>query len=239
VTIKGSDTMVILAQRWSETYQRAHPDARIELTGGGSATGIAALLNRMTDLAASSIRLDAAAVARAEARTGRKIREIPVALDVLEVYVHPSNPIQSLTTAELRDILSGRLHTWRDVGGNDAPIAVYGRDTSSGSFRLIQTVVMGDEDFAENIESLAGTGSVADNVARDPNGLGYGGLAYARRVKQVPVVASDGGPPVLTRRLYLYALEPLEPEVEAFVAWTLGEDGQRVVAEVGYTPVAK
>lgn len=251
VTLKGSDTMVILAQRWIEEYRRSNPDAVVQLTGGGSATGIAALLNGTTDLAATSIRLQPAEVARAERRSGRTLRAIPVALDVLAIYVHPSNPVDVLSIAQLRDILTGQLQSWREVGGPDLPIAVYGRDTSSGTLRLIREVVLErDDHFADDVESLPGTGTVADNVAHDRGGLGYGGIAYARPVKQLRIRTSADAPPVagnaenarsgaysLTRTLFLYAFEPMRPEVEAFAAWATGDAGQRVVSEVGYFPL--
>ncbi|HZR71054.1 MAG TPA: phosphate ABC transporter substrate-binding protein [Burkholderiales bacterium] len=250
VTIKGSDTMVILAQRWIEVYGRSHPAETIELTGGGSVTGIAALLNGTTDLAASSVRLADGETARAEAHAGRRLREIPVAWDVLSIYVHPSNPVDALSLSQLRDILVGRLRRWSDVGGADAPIAIYGRESTSGSLRFLRQAVLGDEELAENVESLPGTGTVADNVARDPNGIGYGGIAYAHRVKHLAIRKADGAPAVepsaatarngdyrLARRLYLYGFEPLPREAESFVAWALGDEGQRVVSEVGYFPV--
>jgi phosphate transport system substrate-binding protein len=252
VTLKGSDTMVILAQRWIEQYRRSRPDAVIQLNGGGSATGIAALVNGTTDLAASSIPLDAAAAARAETKSGRRLRRIPVALDVLAIYVHPSNPVDALSLGQLHDILTGKLLSWRELGGPDAPIAVYGRENSSGSYRLIRDVVMGADDFADGIESLPGTGTVADNVARDLGGIGYGGIAYARRVKPLRIRKTDDSPAVagsadtarsgeygLTRTLYLYGFEPLRAETAAFVAWTLGEEGQQVVADVGYFPLGR
>lgn len=250
ITIKGSDTMVILAQRWIEQYRRVHPAAVIELTGGGSATGIAALVNGTTDLAASSVPLQPAEVTRLEGRSGRRLRRMPVALDVLAIYVHPSNPVDALSMSQLHDILTGKLQRWSEVGGVDQPIAVYGRDNSSGTYRLIRAMVLGDDDFGDGIESLPGTGSIADNVAHDPGGLGYGGIAYARRVKHLRIRKSDSEPAVegsattarsgeygLARTLYLYGLEPLAPEAEAFVAWVVDDEGQKVVTDVGYFPL--
>lgn len=250
ITIKGSDTMVILAQRWIESYRDGHPDARIQLTGGGSLTGIAALQNRTTDIATSSRSLHEEEITRLEAKSGRKLRQIPVALDVLSIYVHPSNPVESLSLHQLHDIFTGKTRSWKEVGGRDAPIAVYGRDNNSGSHRILQEMVLGDEDFFEGIESLPGTGAVVDSVANDENGLGYGGIAYARGVKHLAVRRADDSPPVpgtaetarsgdyrLARTLYLDVFEPLDPDVQTFVAWVLGPDGQAVVEQVGYYPL--
>jgi phosphate transport system substrate-binding protein len=250
VTIKGSDTMVILVQRWIEIYHRSHHQAVVQLTGGGSLTGIAALLNGTTDLAASSVPMNPAEVARAEARSGRALRRIPVALDVLAIFVHPSNPIEEISLGQLRDVLTGRVESWRELGGLDAPIAIYGRDHSSGSYRFIREVVLGGSDFDHGAESLPGTGTVADNVAHDRNGLGYGGIAYAHGVKHLRIRRADRSSAVegtaetarsgeygLARKLFLFGFEPLGAAEEAFVAWVLGEEGQRVVAEVGYFPL--
>ncbi len=250
--MRGSDTMVILAQRWIEAYGAVRPEARIQLNGGGSVTGVAALINHTADLAASSRSLHDDEVARAEARTGRRLRRIPVALDLLSIYVHPSNPVDALTLAQLHDVLTGRAASWRDLGGRDAPIAVYGREQSSGTYWLLKELVLGDDDFAPEIESLPGTGAVVDSVRQDENGLGYGGVAYAHGLKQLKIQRTPDSPAVersaetgrsgaygLARTLYLYALEPVDPEVEAFLAWVLGPPGQAVVERVGYYPLQR
>jgi phosphate transport system substrate-binding protein len=250
VTIKGSDTMVILTQRWIEAYRAAVPDAKIQLTGGGSATGIAALLNGTTDIADSSRRPTRAEIALAEAHAGKTLREIPVALDVLSIYVHPSNPVSVLTVAQLHDILTGKIKSWAALGGPDVPIAVYGRENNSGSYWLLRETVLGDDDFGVAVESLPGTAAIVDSVSKDRNGLGYGGIAYAPNLKRVKIKRTDEAPAVegnaetartgeysLARRLYFYVFEPVAPEVQAFIDWVLASDGQRIVAQVGYFPL--
>ena len=252
ITIKGSDTMVILAQRWIEAYGKARPGTRIQLTGGGSLTGTAALVNHTTDIAAASHALREHEIARAEARVGRKLRRIPVALDVLTIFVHPSNPIEALTLPQLHAILTGKVTRWSEVGGPDRPIAVYGREASSGTYWLLKEIVLGEDDFAPHIESLPGTGAVVDSVSKDPGGLGYGGIAYEHGLRHVKIKQDDAAPAIegnaetarsgaygLARTLYLYTFEPLPPEVEEFVGWTLAPDGQAVVRTVGYYPIAR
>jgi phosphate transport system substrate-binding protein len=251
VTVKGSDTMVILAQRWIELYVGENPGAVVQLTGGGSETGIAALTNGTTDVAAASRPMAPGEVARAEARHGRRIVQIPVAVDALAVVVHPSNPLDALSLDELGRIFLGERTSWHEVGGPAVPIAIYGRDHNSGSWGFFRRVVLGDQDFSLDMLSLVGTASVFDSVAKDPHGIGFGGIAYAtagakklrlRRAPDAPAIeatvgnARNGSYP-LARTLYFHVAEPLDADTQRFVDWVLGERGQRVVREVGYFPL--
>ena len=250
VTIKGSDTMVILAQRWIERYKQDHPNAVLQLTGGGSETGIAALTNGTTDIAAASRPMSDAEVARAEARHGQRIVQIPVAFDALAVVVHESNPVDVLTLADLARVFRGEVQSWSDLGGRAAPIALYGRDHNSGSWAFFRHQVLHDGDFSLDVLNLVGTASIVDSVAKDPNGIGYGGIAYAAGLKNVRLAPVAGAPPVaatvenvrngtypLARRLWLHVAEPHDQDVADFLVWVRGRSGQAVVSEVGFYPL--
>jgi len=251
VTVKGSDTMVILAQRWIERYLDENPGAVVQLTGGGSETGIAALTNGTTDVAAASRPMSAAEVARAEARHGRRVVQVPVAIDALAVVVHGSNPIDALSLDELRAIFLGERRRWEELGGPERPIAIYGRDHSSGSWTFFRQQVLDGQDFSLDMLSLVGTASVFDSVAKDPNGIGFGGIAYAKDgTKKLRLRGGPDGPAVeptfenardgsypLARTLFFHVVEPRDADTQRFVDWVLGDRGQRVVREVGYYPL--
>lgn len=250
VTIKGSDTMVILAQRWIERYKREHPDAVLQLTGGGSETGIAALTNGTTDIAAASRPMSVGEVARAEARHGQRITQIPVAYDALAIVVNDANPVDSLSLPDLARVFRGEVHDWKELGGRDAPIALYGRDHNSGSWAFLRHQVLHDDDFSLDVLNLVGTASVVDSVAKDVNGIGYGGVAYASGLKNLRLAQDGGGTPVaatvenvrngtypLARKLWFHVAEPSDADTASFIAWVLSPAGQSVVGEVGFYPL--
>ena len=250
VTVKGSDTMVILAQRWIEAYRRERPESVVQLTGGGSETGIAALTNGTTDVAAASRPMTPAEVARAESRGARRIVQIPVAYDALAVVVHESNPVGALSLDDLARVFRGDVKSWRELGGRDAPIALYGRDHNSGSWAFFRHEILNDEDFAIDVLNLVGTASVVDSVAKDPNGIGYGGVAYVAGAKNVRLKRSADAPAAaatlenvrngsypLARRLWFHVAEPRDADTARFVDWVLGAAGQRIVTQVGFYPL--
>jgi phosphate transport system substrate-binding protein len=133
ITIKGSDTMVILGQRWAETYMKKTPGANIQVTGGGSGVGIAALINGTTDIAEASRPMKDAEKSQLQQKRGVPTFELPVALDGLAIYVHEKNPLQELSLEQLKKIYTGAVKNWKDVGGNDERIILYGRENSSGT----------------------------------------------------------------------------------------------------------
>lgn len=251
VTVKGSDTMVILAQRWIEAYRREHPASVVQLTGGGSETGIAALTNGTTDIAAASRPMTPAEVVRAESRGSRQIVQIPVAYDALAVLVHASNPVDTLTLDDLARVFRGEVTNWKELGGRDAPIAPYGRDHNSGSWAFFRREVLRDEDFSIDVLNLVGTASVVDSVAHDPNGIGYGGVAYVAGVENLRLKADAEAPAVaatlenvrngsypLARRLWFHVAEPRDADTARFVDWVLGPSGQQIVSQVGFYPLS-
>ncbi len=251
VTIKGSDTMVILVQRWTEAY----PDktaTEFQVTGGGSGTGIAALINGTTNICASSRPIKKDEVAQLEKKFGYKGLEIRVAMDGLAIYVHKSNPVKQLTMAQVKDIFTGKLTNWKQVGGNDKPILLYSRENNSGTYEFFKEQVLNKQDFAASAQHMAGTAALINAVSKDNNSIGFGGAAYSKNVKALPIAKDasakavvptaatihDGSYPI-SRFLYFYLNQKPAGSVKKFIDWVISPAGQKVVSEVGYYPIKR
>jgi phosphate transport system substrate-binding protein len=250
VTVKGSDTLVILGQRWAENFMKQHADAKLQVTGGGSGTGIAALINGTTDIAMSSRPIKDAEKQKVKQRNPNGPVELVVARDGITFYVHESNPVEALTIEQLRGIYLGDITNWKAVGGKDAPIVVLSRENSSGTYVFVKDAVLGGEDFTERAQTLPGTAAVVNAVSLERNGIGYGGSAYARGIKQLkvkkdarsePIAASEenikNGTYPLSRDLFFYLPREASGTTRAFLDYALSPEGQKLVAEVGYFPV--
>ncbi|MBI3949974.1 MAG: phosphate ABC transporter substrate-binding protein [Acidobacteria bacterium] len=251
VSVKGSDTMVILGQRFAEVYMSQHPGTSIQVTGGGSGTGIAALINGTTDIAQSSRPMKESERQQIKEKFGTDAIETPVALDGLAVYLHQSNPVNELTLAQLKAIYTGSVTNWNAVGGKDAPIVLYSRENSSGTYVYFKEHVLNNEDFAATAQTLAGTAAVVNAVSKDENAIGYGGIAYVQNIKAVRIKKDDASPAIeptrenvvsgaypISRYLYFYtAGRPNNPVAVDFIRWVLSEPGQAVVKEVEYFPL--
>lgn len=249
ITVKGSDTMVILGQRWAEIYMKANPAAAIQVTGGGSGTGIAALINGTTDIAMSSRSIKSSEVEKLKARYNTLGVEIPCAKDGITIFLNQTNPVKDLTIKQLSDIYQAKVTNWKQVGGEDAPIKLYGRENSSGTYAFFkEEVVLGD--YAASCQTLPGTAAVVNAVKKDKYGIGYGGAAYAEGVKHCKVKKDDksvGMEPTadniakntypITRYLFLYLRNRPTGETKKLVDWILSADGQKIITEVGYFPV--
>jgi len=147
ITIKGSDTLVILGQRWAEMYMKKKPGSSIQVTGGGSGVGIAALINGTTDIAESSRPMKAAEKDQVQQKRGQAAYELPVALDGLAVYVHEKNPVKELSLEQLKKIYTGAVKNWKEVGGQDSRILLYGRENSSGTYAYFKEHVLEEADY--------------------------------------------------------------------------------------------
>ncbi len=250
ITIKGSDTMVILGQRWAETYMKLNPGSTIQVTGGGSGTGIAALINGGTDICEASRPMKDKEKEQVRARHGRDVKEIPVALDGVAIYINKSSPIEVLTQAQLKGIYTGKITNWREVGGQDGKIVPYSRENNSGTYVFFKEHVLQNEDFAREIQTLPGTAAVVNAVSKDPSSLGYGGVAYGTEIREIPVKRDDTSEAFrptlenvqsrkypLSRHLFFYTIGEPGGEVKAFIDWVLGPEGQKVCQEVGYYPL--
>jgi phosphate transport system substrate-binding protein len=199
----GSDTMVNLALAWAEAYQDAHADTRIAVTGGGSGTGIAALINGTVDVANASREIKPEEIAQAEANHISPVQHV-VARDAIAVIVHPSNPIAHLTLQQLSDIYTGKITNWGQVGGEDRPIVLLSRESNSGThvFFLEQVIRLGDSKnkalFAPDTLLLPSSEGISAEIRQNPNAIGYDGLGYVTSDMKMLSVAHDAtGPFVL------------------------------------------
>jgi phosphate transport system substrate-binding protein len=249
ITVKGSDTMVILAQKWAELYMKSNPATSIQVTGGGSGVGITALINGTTDIANASRPMKQTEIEKLKARYNTLGVQIPCAKDGITVFLHESNKVQELSIKQLQDIYTAKIRNWKELGGNDAEIRLYGRENSSGTYTYFHDeVVMAD--YAATVQSLPGTAAVVNAVKKDVNGIGYGGAAYAEGVKHAKIKKDAGSPAILpttetiakgeypiTRYLYMYLRNRPAGETKKFVDWILSKEGQVIVSEVGYFPV--
>lgn len=250
ITLKGSDTMVILGQRWAEQYMAAHPGTIVQVTGGGTGTGIAALINGTTDVCQASRPMKDKEREQVQAKFGQAPHEVVVAKDGLAIYVHEQNPATEFTLAQLRDIYTGKTTSWSRFGGAGATIVLYGRENSSGTYEYFKEHVLDGADFAAAVQTLPGTAAVVNAVGKDPNGIGYGGAAYLKGVKECAVKQDDGSPAVLptapnvlsgaypiARDLYFYTRGAPDGAIKDFIEFALSDSGQKVVTQVGYYPL--
>ena len=249
ITIKGSDTMVILAQKWAEVYMKSHPEVILQVTGGGSGTGISALINGSTDICDASRPMKQSEIDKLKDRYGSLGIEIKCAKDGITIYLNDANPVKELSIKQLSGIFSGKIKNWKEVGGPDAEIKLYGRENSSGTYVFFQeNVVKGD--YATSCQTLPGTAAVVNAVKNDKFGIGYGGAAYAVGVKRCPVKKDDksmaypasaetikDGTYPISRYLYMYLRNRPTGELKNYIDWILGPDGQKLVVDQGYFPV--
>ena len=251
VTVKGSDTMVILAQKWAEVYMGQKPGIKIQVTGGGSGTGFAALQNKTTDLCNASRKIKSAEISKCLEAFGKRPTEYKVALDGLSVYVSAENPVKELTVEQLELIFTGKTKNWKEVGGPDAPITVYSRENSSGTYEFFKEHVLKGKDFAASAQTMPGTAAVLQAVAKDKNGIGYGGAAYGAGAKHLAIKKDDASAAIepteenvvngtypIWRHLYIYVNPALDKgDIATYLSWIRSDAGQKVVKEVGYFPL--
>lgn len=249
VTIKGSDTMVILTQQWAEVFPHKN-GVEFQVTGGGSGTGIAALINGTTDICASSRPIKSSEVQQLKAKFGYKGMEIRVARDGINVYVHKSNRVRKLTLEQIRLIFTGKVQNWKDVGGADKKIILYSRENNSGTYEFFKEHVLLKQDFSAEAQHMAGTAALINAVSKDPSGIGFGGAAYASNVSALAVAKENksayitpsekailNGQYPISRFLYFYTNSRPKGTVKKFIDWVISPAGQKVVQKVGYYPI--
>ena len=251
ITVKGSDTLVILAQKWAEVYMGLHPGTKIQVSGGGSGIGFAALQNQSTDLVDASRKIKAAEISACIKAFGKRPTEYKVALDGLSVYVNEENPIKELTLDQLEVIFTGKVRNWKDVGGLDAPITVYSRENSSGTYEFFKEHVLKGRDFAASAQTMPGTAALLQAVAKDKSGIGYGGAAYGKGARALLIKKDEGSAGIepteenvikgtypIWRYLYVYLNPALDKgEIAAYLNWIRSEEGQKLVKDIGYFPL--
>jgi phosphate transport system substrate-binding protein len=245
ITIAGSDTMVNLAQAWSEAFMTTNSGVNIAVKGGGSGTGITALINGTADFADASRNVKDDEKQAASSK-GENLVETAVAKDGISVIVNPSNQVAALTTEQLGKIYRGEITNWKDVGGADAQIVLLGRDTSSGTYELFKEKVVGkDRDYSKSMRNLASNQAILSEVQKNANAIGYIGLGYAQNAgNSVKRVTVDGvedtaanvqnGTYPLSRDLYMVSNGELKDLMKSYIDWILGPDGQKIVTDQGF-----
>jgi phosphate transport system substrate-binding protein len=253
---KGSDTLVNLALAWAEKYHELHPNVEISVTGGGSGTGIAALINGTVDIANASRQIKAEEMIEAE-KNGSKPVEFVVAKDAIAIVVNPNNPIDRLSIQQLSDIYSGKINNWSEVGGEDRVIVRLSRETNSGThvFFLENVVRMGKPDdkslFSTDTVLLPSSEGITSEVRDNPNAIGYDGLGYVTPdVKMISVsgIGSDQyilpsaktvneGTYPIARDLYMYTNNQPSGGIADYINWIMTPEAQAIVIQLGFVPI--
>jgi phosphate transport system substrate-binding protein len=254
---KGSDTIVNLALAWAEKYQAEHPDVRISVTGGGSGTGIASLINKTVDIANASRQIKDEEVKEAKSNGVEPVEHI-IARDAIAVIVNPENPVSQLTLKQISDIYSGKISNWSEVGGDNRPIVRLSRETNSGTHvYFLETVLrLGNKDdktlFSMDTLLLPSSEGIVAEVRQNPNALGYDGLGYVPKdLKMIAIAKEAGGAYVLpsiatvndksypiARDLYMYTNGEPTGIVKTYLDWILSSEAQQIVANLGFVPVS-
>ena len=256
IQIKGSDTMVNLGQVWAEEFNKIHPNMNIAVTGGGSGTGIAALISGTCDIAESSRAVEEKEIMQAEAK-GFKFNEEIVALDGIVVVVHPSNPVKNLTMDQLREIFMGSIRDWKVLEGPDMPIVLLSREVNSGTHIFFKEHVLrrgkkkGREEFSPGALMMPSSYAIAEEVANNENAVGYYGLGYISPRQKVIAVAKDSKSPFveprlasirdnsypISRPLYLYTNGKPQGAIKEFVDFVYSKEGQDIVTRTDFVPI--
>jgi len=255
---KGSDTMVNVAQVWAEEYRKVAPDVEVEVSGGGSGVGIAALLKGAVDIANASRDIKPSESEQAAKNTGKQPLGFTVGFDALAVYVHKDNPLTEVTLEQLSDLYSegGKTTRWSELGVQipgvkDDTIVRVSRQSSSGTYEFFREHALGNKDFRLGSRDLNGSKEVVELVGSTLTAIGYSGMGYATgAVKMLKVAKAKGEPAVsptvagvhdksypLARSLHLYTLGEPQGAVKAYVDWILSDAGQKIVEDSGYVPV--
>jgi len=253
---KGSDTIVNLALAWAEQYQMDHPDIRLSVTGGGSGTGIASLVNGTVDIANASRQIKSSEIDLAREQGVEPVEHI-IARDAIAVIVNPENPVSELTLQQISDMYSGVYTNWSEVGGEDRPIVRLSRETNSGTHvYFLETVLrLGIKDsetlFSTNTLLLPSSEGIIAEVRQNPNAIGYDGLGYVPEDLKVIAIAPEVGdayilPSVATvnsgtypiaRDLYMYTNGEPTGVVAEYLDWIMGVDAQQIVKDLGFVPI--
>jgi phosphate transport system substrate-binding protein len=257
IQVKGSDTMVVLAQAWAEEYKKVAPSVNVEVSGGGSGVGIAALIKGTIDIANASRDMKPAEIEQAKKNTGKDAKEFIVGYDALAIYVHKDNPMNEITTDQIAQIYAedGKVTKWSQLGvtipgANDDTIVRVSRQSSSGTYEFLREHVLKNKDFKNGSRDMNGSKEVVELVSSAPTAIGYSGMGYATpAVKMLKVAAKQGDtayPPnventlkktyPIARSLQVYTLEEPQGAVKAYVVWMMSDAGQKIV-ERWYVPL--
>ena len=243
IEVRGSDTMVNLGQGWAEAFMDKHPEAMVSVTGGGSGTGVAALINGTIDMAQVSRSISEDEIQQG-LDNGIEIYEVVAARDGIALVVNNDNPVDQLTMDDIKAIFTGEITNWSELGGDDVEIGMYSRDTSSGTYVFFRDFVLMGEDFSDDANLMPSTQAIVEGVIQDSGGVGYVGMGYlSEDTKTVTVVENgaeyipgEAGYPV-ARPLHLYTAGEPTGAMKEYVDFILSEEGQKVVADIGFIPL--
>lgn len=258
IQVKGSDTMVNLAQAWAEEYKKVAPNVNVEVSGGGSGVGIAALIKGTIDIANSSRNMKPTEIEQAKKNTGKDAKELIVGYDALAIYVHKDNPLEQITQEQIAGIYAedGTITKWSQLGVkipgfDDDTIVRVSRQSSSGTYEFLREHVLKDKDFRNGSRDMNGSKEVVELVSTTPTAIGYSGMGYTTpAVKMLKVATKDGEtafPPTvkntldksypIARSLLVYTLGEPQGAVKAYLTWMMGDAGQKIVERTGYVPL--
>lgn len=246
LVVKGSDTLgAKMVPQIAEAFKAENPDVTFEIAAEGSSTGVKAVITDTADLGMSSRDVKESEIAQAKSN-GVDMRTIVVAKDAIAVIVNEKNPLSELTKEQVGMIFTGKAEDWSAVGGMPGEISAYTRNTSSGTYKSFQGLAMDKEDYGPNTQKMAGNEQIASEVAKNPNGIGYVGLAYIN-VEGIKTVSVNGSEPSkenvnngkypLARPLYYLSNGKPRGLAKKFVKYTLGPMGQEIIGSVGFVPV--
>jgi len=250
VKVRGSDTLLPLGQRWAQTYEKKHPGSQIIVAGGGSGSGIAALLKGETDIAESSMPLSESEKEEFK-KLGKNPVDVVVALDGVEILVNAGNPVQTLTMDQVKGIFSGTITNWKDVGGKDGKINLYGRDRNSGTHTFLQEHALRGNPYAAWITEFPANAAMVAAVARDLNGICYAGLSSGKSLKHLSIKADQSAAAVeptlqninsasypLSRQLHWFlAVRPNGP-IKELCLWVVSQEAQGIAEGLGFISIS-
>jgi phosphate transport system substrate-binding protein len=255
---KGSDTMVNLAQAWAEEYKKGAPEVDVEVSGGGSGVGIAALVKGTIDIANASRNMKPEEIETAKKNTGKAPKEFIVGYDALAIYVHKDNPLNEITLDQIAQIYmeGGTITKWSDLGvkipgTTTDEIVRVSRQSSSGTYEFLREHVLNKKDFKLGSRDMNGSKEVVELVGSAPTAIGYSGMGYATpAVKMLKVKKAAGDPAYepnvantlskaypIARSLQVYTLGEPQGAVKKYIDWMMSDPGQKVVEATGYVPL--
>jgi phosphate transport system substrate-binding protein len=260
IRVKGSDTMVQLASGWAEAYHKVKPNVQVDVNGGGTGTGFAALQNNTCDICNASREIKKEEIDKVKAITGKEVKEFVVAYDALAVYTNPKNPVKEISIPELTEIWAegGTVTSWDQILPNaKGKIVLFGRQNNSGTYDYFREHICGktpdkkQREFRSGISEMNGSSEVVENVAKTPLGIGYSGMGYKTdKVNWLKISRKKGEPGIapgidvarngaypIARKLYLYTAGEPTGEVKAYIEWIKADAGQKVVEQEGFVPL--